>query len=119
MKAQELLVRLKLNGTHHLLIYGDDVDLLGNNVNTIKKNTEAVIEASKEVCVEVITEITKLVLIYYLENSGRNLNIKVANRRFENVTKFRYFGMTVTNQNLIQEEIKSGLNSGILATLHL
>jgi hypothetical protein len=32
-------------------------------------------------------------------------------RSFENVTQFKYFGMTVINQNLIQEEIKRRLNS--------
>jgi hypothetical protein len=32
--------------------------------------------------------------------------------QFENVSQFRYLGMTVTNQNLIQEEIKRRLNSG-------
>jgi hypothetical protein len=43
--------------------------------------------------------------------AGRNI-IKIANRCFENVTQFRYLGTTVTNQNLIQEEIKRRLNSG-------
>jgi hypothetical protein len=37
---------------------------------------------------------------------------KVANRSFENVAQFTYLGTTVTNQNLIQEEIKRRLNSG-------
>jgi hypothetical protein len=42
----------------------------------------------------------------------QNHNIKIANRFFENVAQFRYMGTTVTNQNLIQEEIKRRLNSG-------
>jgi hypothetical protein len=38
--------------------------------------------------------------------------MKIASRCFGNVTQFRYLGTTVTNQYLIQEEIKRGLNSG-------
>jgi hypothetical protein len=37
-KVQEKLVGLKLNGTHQLLVYADDVDLLGDNKDIIKKN---------------------------------------------------------------------------------
>jgi hypothetical protein len=52
-------------------------------------------------------EKTKYMLISRHQNAGQNYNIKVPNRRFEDVAKFKYLGMTVTNQNLIHEEIKS------------
>jgi hypothetical protein len=46
-------------------------------------------------------------------NSGQNQNIRVANdEAFQNVTEFKYFGTTLTNQSDIHDEIKSRLNSG-------
>jgi hypothetical protein len=45
-------------------------------------------------------------------NSGQNQNIRIANESFEKVEKFKYLGMTLTNQNDIHDEIKSRLNSG-------
>jgi hypothetical protein len=48
-KVQEDQVGLKLNATHQLLACADDVSLLGDNVDTIKKDTETLIDASKEV----------------------------------------------------------------------
>jgi hypothetical protein len=45
-------------------------------------------------------------------NSGQNQNMKIVNESFENVTKFKYSGMMLTNQNYIHDEIKNGLNSG-------
>jgi hypothetical protein len=45
------------------------------------------------------------------QNAGQIHNIKIANRCFENVAQFTYLGVTVSNQNLIQEEIKRILNS--------
>jgi len=44
---------LQLNGTHQLLGYGDDVNILQGSVHTIKKNAEALIVASKETGLEV------------------------------------------------------------------
>jgi hypothetical protein len=45
-------------------------------------------------------------------NSGQKQNIRRANESFENVAKFKYFGMTLINQNDIHDEIKTRLNSG-------
>jgi hypothetical protein len=45
-------VGLKLNGTHQLLVSTDDVNLLGDNIETIKKNTETLTDAIKEVGLE-------------------------------------------------------------------
>jgi hypothetical protein len=67
-------------------------------------------DASKEVDLEVNTEKTKHKLLSRHQNAGQNHDIKLANRCFENVAKFRYWGTTITNQNLIQEEIKRRLN---------
>jgi hypothetical protein len=51
-------------------------------------------------------------LVSHNQNADQNHNIKIANRSFENVSQFRCLGMTVTNQNLIQEETMKRLNSG-------
>jgi hypothetical protein len=105
-------VGLKLNGTHQLLAYADDVNLLGDNIDTINKNTQTLIDASKEVGLEVNAEKTKYMLMSQDQNAGQNREIKIGNRSFENVSQFKYLGTTVTYQNLIQEEIKRRLNSG-------
>jgi hypothetical protein len=88
------------------------VNLLGDNIDIIKKNTETLIDASKEIGLEINVEKTKYMLLSRHQNVSQDRNIKIANRSFENVSQFKYLGTTVTNQNLIQEEIKRRLNSG-------
>jgi hypothetical protein len=70
------------------------------------------LDASKEVGLEVNPEKTKYMLISRSQEVRQKRSIKVANRSFEYVAKFKYLGTTLTDQNHVHEEIKSRLNSG-------
>jgi hypothetical protein len=64
-----------------------------NNRNTllvIKKNTETLIDASKEGGLKVNVEKTKYMSVSHDQNAGQNLEIKLANRYFKNVSQFKY-----------------------------
>jgi hypothetical protein len=52
---------LKINDTHQLLVYADDVTILGRSVQTIKKDTEALIDAHKEIGLEINAGKTKYI----------------------------------------------------------
>jgi hypothetical protein len=86
------LGRSRKTRTHQLLAYADDVNLLGDNKDTIKKNTETVIDASKEVGLEISVEKTKYMLHSCHQNVGQNRDIKKAYRSLENVSQFKYLG---------------------------
>jgi hypothetical protein len=101
-------VTLKLNGTHHILIYANGVNLFGDNINIVNKNTDALTNANKEVSMEVNTGKTKHILLSRHQNAGKNDDSKTANRASENLTKFRYLGTRETHQNLINEELIAG-----------
>jgi hypothetical protein len=76
-----------------------DVNLLGDNTDTVNKNTN-LIDASKEIGLEGNVEKTKYMLVSRGQNADRNWDIKIGNKSFENMSLLKYLGMTVTNQNL-------------------
>jgi hypothetical protein len=87
-KIRVVKVPMELNGTPQLLVHADDVNLLGDNIDTAKKNTQTLIDASKEVGLEVNPEKTKCMLLSRHQNSGQNHDIKIGNKCFENVAQF-------------------------------
>ena len=98
---------LKLNGTHQLLVYTDDVNVVGGSVHTIKENAEALIMASNEIGLEVNADKSKYVVMSRDQNATQKHS-----RSFERVADFIYVGTTLTNENSFHEEIKNRLKSG-------
>ena len=85
---------------------------MGGRIHTIKKIAEALIVVSKQIGLEVNFDKTKYMFTSRDQNAGLSQNMRTDNRSFERVEEFKYLGTTLTNQNSIQEEIKSRLKSG-------
>jgi hypothetical protein len=71
--------------------------ILGGSIHAIKKNTEALLVASKEIGLEVNAEKTKYMVMSQDQNAGHSHNVKVDNTSFERVEQFKYLGITETN----------------------
>ncbi|KAJ4447721.1 hypothetical protein ANN_09729 [Periplaneta americana] len=103
---------LGLNGLHQLLDYVDDVNMPGENPQTIRENTEIFLEATKAIGLEINPEKTKYTITSRDQNIVRNGNIKIGDLSFEELEKSKYLGATIINVNATREEIKRRLNMG-------
>jgi hypothetical protein len=109
MRVQVNQDGLKLNGTHKLLAYPDDVNILGGSIHSLKENAEALVAATREMGLEVSADKTKYMVMSGDQNAGRIHSVRIDNSTFVRVEELKYFGTTLTNQNSIAEEIKSRL----------
>jgi hypothetical protein len=67
---------LKLNGTHQLLFYADDVNILGESIHTVQKKTEILVVAIKDIGLEVNANETKCMIMFQDQNARRGHNIR-------------------------------------------
>jgi hypothetical protein len=77
--VQENQAGPKLNGTHQLQVYAEDVNLLGDNIDTTNNKPETLIDAIEEVVREAVSS----------PECRENYDIKRANRFFENMAQFK------------------------------
>ena len=87
---------MKLNGTHQLLAYADDVNILGGSVHTVNENTETLLVATKETGLEVTADKTKYMVMSRDRNAGRVHSVKIDNNSIERLEEFKYLGTTLT-----------------------
>ena len=76
------------------------------------QNAEIFIKANKNIGLEVNPEKTKYMITSRHQNVIQNQNIVIGKLSFENVEKFKYLGVTVTNINGTREAIKHRINIG-------
>jgi hypothetical protein len=80
---------LKLSGTHQLLAYGDNVNILGRSIRAVKENAESYLLAAKEIGLEVIDDKIKYMVMSREQNAGRTHSMKIDNSSFERVDEFK------------------------------
>jgi len=72
-----------LNGTPRVLVYADDVNILGESINTINSNIQCLLQASRQVSLEVNAEKTKYIAVSRHQNVGQNQNLLIPNKSFQ------------------------------------
>ena len=67
---------MKLNGTHQLLAYAEDVNILAGSIHTVKENAEALVAATREIGLEVSADKTKYMVMSRDQNAGQNHSVR-------------------------------------------
>ena len=79
---------MKLNGTHQLLFYADDVKILGGSVHTVKEEAETLIVTRKEIGLEGNADKTNYMVMSRVQNVGRSGSVVNDNTGQQNLTFF-------------------------------
>jgi len=72
---------LKLNGTDQLLVYADDVNILGGSIHTVKENAESLVAATRETGLEVSVDKSKCMVMFQEQNAGRIHSVRIEGGR--------------------------------------
>jgi hypothetical protein len=82
----------QLNGTHQLVVYADDVNILGGSILTVRKNIDALVIACYEIGLEVHAEKTKYMVTSRDQNAGPSSNIHISNVYYKHFSELMLLG---------------------------
>ncbi|PSN38677.1 hypothetical protein C0J52_08897 [Blattella germanica] len=103
---------VELNSIHKLLLYADDIVLLGDSEEILKDNMHILRSNTRKLGLEVNVNKTKYKVTHRNASYNENGQLMTNEGNFEEVAEFKYLGALITNRNEIQKEIKHRLNSG-------
>jgi len=86
--------------------------LIGDDIDALQSNTDALVEACDEICLQVNIDKTKYMITSRNTGNERHKNIRIRDEVVEKVNKFKSLGAYVTSKNEVTEEIESRLVSG-------
>jgi len=104
---------LKLNGIREVLVYANG-NILGGIVHIIRKNTDALVAASKETGLEVHADKTKYIVTTRDQNTGRSCKIKTDNSSFECVEHFSCLGTNNWISVVVRKKLRADWSQGCL-----
>jgi len=76
---------LKLNGTHQMLAYAVDVNILGGSINNLKENAEALVAVTRRIGLEINADKSMYMVMSRDQNAGRLHSVRIDNSTFERV----------------------------------
>ena len=95
-KVQETNLGLDMNGIHQVLAYADDVNLIGDDIRTLERNADVLLNACKDVDLAVNIGKTKYMEIGRHRGVIANAHIKIGSNSYEKAKTFKYLGSLLT-----------------------
>ena len=92
-----------MNGIHKLLVYADDIVLLGDSKEIIKDNMHILRSNTRKLGLEVNVNKTKYMVTHRKASWNANGQLITNEGNFDEVAKFKYLGALITNRNEIQK----------------
>jgi hypothetical protein len=77
------------------------------SAHTVKENAEALLDATKEIGLEINADKTKYMVMSRDRNAGRAHSVKIDNRPIERVEEFKYLGKSLTVKILFRKKLRS------------
>ena len=101
-----------MNGTHRVLTYPDDLNLVDDDIRTVEGNAVVLLSVHKDIGLAVNTRKTKCMEVGRHRSMMANMHITIGSNPYGKVKTFKYLDSLLTNENSIHEEINCRIKTG-------